>query len=175
MSTEPHLDNLFDEKKKLNPNETPPGMSPLFWETLRSGESTKCPCCARTAKIYKRQINAGIARQLIRLYHTGGLTNYVHNARLIMPGQSGVSDFGTARFWSLIEAKPHEPGEKKASGYWMLTVTGAAFVRRNIKLQQYALIYDNQFYGFDGPELSIGDCLGNEFNYEELMAQRGEV
>jgi len=43
-----------------------------FFRKLNNGEELTCPCCRRFAKIYHRQIHAGIALQLIRLYRLGG-------------------------------------------------------------------------------------------------------
>lgn len=141
-----------------------------FHAALKRGEELDCPCCGRFAKIYKRQIHAGIALQLIKLYKTGGLTNYVHNATLLAPGSSGVGDFSKAAYWGLIEEKEHEVGDLKSSGYWMLTMKGSAFVRGVMRIPKYVLVYDHTVLGFEGDEVSIRECLKNMFNYSELMS-----
>lgn len=138
-----------------------------FMEKIKSGEEAICPVCDRFAKVYRKQIHTGLALQLIRMFKKGD--EYVHTSYLIPPGNAGSSDFGQAKHWGFIEAKPHEPGVTKTSGWWKLTTSGKRFIAGADGASKYALVYNDEVLKFEGDIIFIQDCLGNKFNYTELM------
>lgn len=138
-------------------------------KSLRAGVVTSCPCCDSTLKIYQRSINATMARQLIKLSHFNG---YTHTSHLIPSGLPGSGDFTKLRYWGFIEEKSHdrkEHPEKRSSGYWRITPDGLEFVNLRIKAQKYAHVYQGKVIDFSGDMVSILKCLGDKFNYSELM------
>lgn len=141
-----------------------------FMNEIIGGDEKECPCCGRFAKIYRRTLHTSVALQLITLFKKGGHHKYIHVSELIPPGTSGSGDFTKAKYWGLIEEQEHTPGKKKSSGYWALSDKGIAFVRGNWSIHKYALVYDDRVLGFDGEEINIRSCLGNEFDYSQMMA-----
>ncbi len=145
-------------------------MNPEFRARLELGDKCECPTCGRYAQVYKRKIHSTVALQLIRLYHLGGVENYVPAHRLILPGQSGVGDLSKAKYWGLIESAPNTDTSKKNSGMWRLTYAGYGFVTGAHKIPEFALVYDDAVLKFDGNLITIKDCLASGFNYEDLMS-----
>lgn len=47
------------------------------WLAERITGGARCPCCNQYSKVYRRQINSGMARSLIAMYRAGGL-DWVH-------------------------------------------------------------------------------------------------
>lgn len=132
---------------------------------IRNG-GTHCPCCNQFAKVYKRQINSVMARALITMYKHSGLS-FVHAPTLF---ERHTGDFGKLVYWDLIReaTTPREDGGR--AGWWRVTKTGRAFIRRKIEVPKYALIYDAGLLGFDESKwVDIQDCLGTRFNLSELM------
>jgi hypothetical protein len=126
----------------------------------------RCPCCTQFAKVYKRQINSGMARSLIRMYRVAGL-DWVH-IPTALPARS--REEGKLAYWGLVEeaSEPREDGGR--AGWWRITSKGEAFLRRQLKVPKYALVYDARRLGFDETEMvDIQDCLGARFNLTELM------
>lgn len=138
-------------------------------ENWEKPEGVSCPCCGQKVKIYKRTINHSIAAMLIKLYKLTRLTNdYVHIKDLYLDGRRG-SDFGILKHRGLITQKDNDDPKKKTSGYWRLTAKGQRFVEGREVQQKYISLYNNHFYGYSGPYISIVDCLGEYFDYRELM------
>lgn len=141
-----------------------------FWDGLMRGDKGDCPCCGRYAQVYKRQVNSTCVVKLIKCFKLGGETEYVHGGAVHIHGMSGAGDFSVAKYWGLLEQKYHEPDEKKSSGYWRLTEKGIDFIGKLITIPKYALVFDDQLIRLEGEQVSIVDCLGEKFNYAELMA-----
>lgn len=157
MSADPIAD-LFDTR-----------MRDAFWRDLKDGKSRDCPCCDRHAQIYKRRLHKGMALALIRLYRLGGAMHFIHIASFT----DHVTGFDVAftRHWGLVESEelPDDVESKKTSGRWKLTLGGSQFVRRHSRIPTYVLTYNDKVLGFEGEGVSISDCLGEKFNYGELM------
>lgn len=160
MNSEPHLDNPTKEK---------------FMQRLRAGETLKCSCCGQTAKMYKRRINTGAAKSLIKLYKIGGSYDYYHTEEFC-DVKTGA-DFSLSRHWGLTEPMPIDKSntKTKASGKWRLTSKGIDFVQNKIRVPCYTLIYNDKLYGFDGGDISIVDALASKFNYGDLMAAKANL
>ena len=142
-----------------------------FLIRLKTGEKFFCQCCGRWTQAYKRQIHHSIARSLISLYHiqnTGYEREYFHTSKFCKTDTG--SDFAIAKHWGLIEAAQDVPEGKRTSGFWRITPKGKLFVTNKDLIKKYALIYDDRLLGFDGKDISITDCLGKKFNYDQLMA-----
>lgn len=140
-----------------------------FIEQLKAGFEGNCPCCGRFSKMYRRQINSGVAIQLIKLYRLGGASEYIHASLLINKGVSGAGDLTKAKYWGLIQSKTHTPSEKKSSGYWKLTEMGIDFVKHDVEIKKCALVFDDNVIGFEGNYINITQCLGEKFDYQQLM------
>ena len=146
-------------------------MDIVFKAQLLSGAKCDCPHCGRYAQIYKRHINATIAKQLIMLFEQGGYNgNYIHASNLIPDGQSGAGDLSKAKYFGLIRAEPENNEAKKSSGYWTLTDAGLQFVKGKLDIPEYALVFDDKVVGVSQDKILISDALrAGGFNYSELI------
>lgn len=142
-----------------------------FIQRLVNGAKEDCPCCGRYAQMYDRKLYATIGRKLIKLYRLGGATEYVHTSRLVEQGETGIGDFGKARYWNFIEEQPITQDNKKKSGYWKLTAFGVDFVTGRIRVASRVMLFDDRVYGFSEELINIRECLeSGGFNYNELMS-----
>lgn len=137
-----------------------------FKKKVVDGESMPCPCCQRHAQAYRRSIHHSVAAQLIKLHRLGGTA---HAKELIMPNMSGAGDLSKAKYWRLIEQLSGDDPKKKTSGHWRLTRLGRDFVKGEISILKYAHVWDDEVLAFSGPDVFIKDCLGDKFDYSELM------
>lgn len=138
-----------------------------------------CPCCNQFAKKYKRKMYATPCVWLICLYHLHcrkTFDEFFHITEIVQHASKGYrirlhGDSHKANYFGLIEEKPKDMDieNKRTSGFWRITERGIAFVKNELRIPKYALIYNSEVVGFEGDEVSIQDCLGVEFNYTELM------
>lgn len=129
-------------------------------------EGEKCPLCTQLAKVYRRKVNAGMARSLIEMYRVGGTLDWVH-----VPTQIGARsrEEGKLAYWGLVEEETAKREDGGRAGYWRVTAKGVRFVREKIKVPKYARVYDGRCLGLTGDEVSIREALGSKFSYDELM------
>jgi hypothetical protein len=137
------------------------------WLAARLDKGARCPCCGQFARVYKRQINAAMARALITMYHHDRY-EFMH-----LPTVTGYGgDAAKLVYWGLIEEEATVRADGGRSGWWRLTSGGRAYVLGQIKVPQYAAVYDGRLLPDNphGPERDIRDALGKRFDYRELMA-----
>lgn len=140
-------------------------------EQVIAGDAVTCPCCTQLAKIYKRQIYARMAVALIRIYRHGGDENgWLHVPSLLR--ERGFADTTKLSYWGLIEPMPNVERDDGSTrtGWWRITGTGRAFVRRQTTMPKYAHVYDGRVLRHDGAPMTIDDALGKGFDYDELMS-----
>lgn len=149
-----------------------------FFAELENGAKKHCPCCGRYAQIYKRQINSSMALQGIAVLRLGGATDYVHMSEVLLKvseilggGVLGGFEFTKLSYWGLAISKSPAVDEvkKKTSGMWKLTPDGVLFLKNQLKVKKYALIYDDTVLRFEGKEVGITEAFKTHFNYQELM------
>lgn len=139
-------------------------------QILRDGweKGVECPCCKQFVKLYKRKLNAGMARTMINMYKaSNGMMEWLHHTQF----RTESNDYSYLQVWELIEEKEKDADDttKKNSGYWRLTSKGLEFVQLEWTVRSHIKMYNQKFYGFAGKEVDIRECLGKKFNYEELM------
>lgn len=138
----------------------------LLGEKLAAGEVTSCPCCERTAKVYKRTIHTTMARSLIEIYTVAGMGW----CRPIDIVGKNSPDLVKTRWWGLmmpLEGR-REDGSDRV-GQWRITADGQEFINAKMSVPKYAHVYDNRKLRLSGPQVTIQDCLGEKFNYNDLM------
>lgn len=135
-----------------------------------------CPCCDQFVKATRRKIHGRIARTLILMSkEVAGnsitdLEGYIDIKALWRKyGMEIVTDYAIAKFWGLVELKDsvRDDGSKRV-GKWKLTETGRQFVYGK-PIRKYAYVYNNKCLNFSSDEITIRECLGKAFNYEEMM------
>lgn len=130
-----------------------------------SGKGAPCPCCTQFTKVYRRILNAGMAQSLGRMYQAAG-TDWQHVPTTTV---GGSREEGKLRYWGLVEEADERQGGQRA-GWWRVTETGEAFLKGEIRLPRWALVFDSRCLGLDDQKMvSIHDVLGDQFNYSDLM------
>ena len=145
---------------------------PLFLAALEAHkEGTTCQNCGQHAKVYNRNIHSTTAAQLIKAYHLGASSEFIHVSKLLFKGASGIGDFPKAVYWGMIEEMPNNDPDKRSSGFWKLTHMGVDFVLGKVGIPKYARVYNGELLNppFVGPTVYIRDCLGSKWSYSELM------
>lgn len=138
-------------------------------ERLVEGDAVACPCCSQTAKIYKRTIFSTMARHAITLYRTPSNDNgWLH-----LPSALGSNDGSAAKlaYWGLLEEHDGKREDGGRPGLWRLTDLGKEFVIGRLTVPKYAHTFNGRVLKLDGPPVGIWDCLGDKFNYNELMGR----
>lgn len=142
------------------------------WLADRITAGARCPCCNQYSKVYRRQINSGMARSLIAMYLHGPQGQWVH-----LPTQVGARsrEEGKLRYWGLVEEKADSRDDGGRAGYWRLTDAGRAWVTGQSTVHKFVAVYNNTVLRSYGDQISINDALGKRFSYAELMAPRPMV
>jgi hypothetical protein len=139
------------------------------WVMANRDDGVRCPCCDRYAKRYWRQLHSGVITYLIKFLRVtlANPDEPWHHYRTF--GNDG-QDYRKAQAWELIEPRPgNEDPDKKQSGYWRLLPKGIDFLYGRTTVPKYAIIYNDTLEGFDGPQVTVVDCLTKKFSYPELM------
>lgn len=135
------------------------------WLRHQLDEGAKCPCCTQFAKVYKRKINASMARSLIVMWRAAQL-EFQH-----IPTTVGARsrEEGKLAAWKLIEEEARVRDDGGRAGYWRVTDLGYQFAHGFVTIPKYAKFYDGRVMGFEGDRVTVRDALGDRFDYDELM------
>lgn len=141
-----------------------------------AGDGCKCFACGRWTKIYHRTITSSMARALILIHKY--YFKYDHNVLKSMhiegflkrcrTSSATRGDVAKLRFWGLIRKNENK------SGHYYYTAEGARFVKNELMVPRYAVVYDNHFFGLEGESFMIVEAFKNYFDYEELMSSKIE-
>jgi len=133
------------------------------------GDGGECPCCGQTIKVYRRKLNANMARFLIRLVRQFKETqDWVKYTDIRSEGEG--RDYPYITKWELaITAPVTSSGDKKDSGFWKPTEKGIKFVQRLLKVPSHVYLYDNKVIGWEQRPVDIQDSLGSKWSWQELM------
>lgn len=147
-------------------DEMPLGEARAILRELAQVDGEKCPCCTQFTRVYRRQIHAGMAHLLIRLYHLTTPGEFIY-----LPDVPQKSRDGTGlHYWDLIAEETALREDGGRSGWWVVSPLGREFVERRITVPRYARIFDGRRLGYIYDEyVGIVDCLGKKFDYTELM------
>lgn len=135
------------------------------WVQAKLRDGVVCPACGQHAKVYKRKVNAGMARSLIWMYQAGG-TSFIHLPTAI---GSRSREEGKLRYWGLVEERRTPRPDGGRAGFWRVTERGELFVLEKLQIPAYALVYNSHCLGLTGNLISIRQALGRGFSYSELM------
>lgn len=137
-------------------------------ENFKAG--VRCPCCDRLVKLYSYSINTSLARSLISLYQLSQsqIPSHVKDIVAGLPHSCG-KNFCILKHWGLIKEVTNEDTKKRSSGFWNITKTGTNFVLGKIRIPQTVEVYNNKVLDISDEVVTIQDCLGKEFDYQELM------
>jgi len=154
--------------------DTPPGLEATLeevrdWLRARVEKGTHCPACEQFAKVYRRQIYAGMVQALVLMYREGDFSRrlYVH-VPSIDPARGG--DVAKLEFWGLIEEERAVRSDGGRAGYWRVTRRGEDFLQRKVAVPKYARIYDGRLLSLTGVLVTVDDALARGgFRLDDLM------
>ena len=130
-------------------------------------------CCNQFTKIYRRKISCTSAYGLIVLSQKVSGEFHLEQKLCELDLLKTVrSDFPKLRYWGLIQALDgkREDGSSR-NGYYIITEQGRMFAQNKISLPKYMHVYNSVALKNSGEFVKITDCLGEKFNYEELMGR----
>jgi hypothetical protein len=139
------------------------------WLRARVEKGTHCPACEQFAKVYRRQIYAGMVQALILMWREGDFSRrlYVH-VPSIDPARGG--DVAKLEFWGLIEEERATRVDGGRAGYWRVTRRGEDWINRKVAVPKYARIYDGRLLSLTGPLVTVDEALARgKFRLDELM------
>lgn len=136
-------------------------------------KGAKCPCCSQFTKVYRRRLNSGMARSLIKMYRTAG-TQWQHIPTTTV---GGSREEGKLRYWGLVQDGGRTPSGGVRPGWWRVTEAGEAFALGHTTVPAHALVFDSKLIELDASrgEISVREALGDHFNYELLMRDSAGV
>ncbi len=125
----------------------------------------KCPVCQQHTQAYKRHINSGMARALIKFYQAVG-TGWGHLAT-----HDKSREASKLAYWGLLEEEPEARPDGGRSGWWRITTAGEQFVLGNLEVPKFARVYNGDLLSLDDSDgnTNIRQALGHKFDYSELM------
>jgi hypothetical protein len=131
-------------------------------------EGHTCPLCQQLAKVYRRTLNAGMARALVVFYRQAG-TDWAHKPTLLDGLGAAARDESLLRFWGLFEEESAVREDGGRASVWRVTPQGEAWVKCETTVPKYVRVYAGRCLGLEGDPITVRDALGNRFDYGELM------
>ena len=140
-----------------------------------------CPCCTQRAQAYRRTIHASMATALIRIYHETAFTYITPPPHIVMDfgeawvrfadvlAHNQIADAAKLRYWGLLVEQPETRLDGGRRGLWRITYRGYEFVRGEMSVPRYAVVFDGNLLQLEGEPVTIQQCLGNAFDYSALM------
>lgn len=134
-------------------------------------DGADCPCCGQFVKVYRRPFGAVNARLLIAAVRAHG-TDVFHAPTSLTSHAGG--EWARLALWDLIASAspPARPSGTPARGWWRVTDLGVEVALRRQAIHRYALVYNGERLGHDGPAIHVGDALGDAFDLRDLLGSR---
>lgn len=156
------------EEKKMNISNYPQEVQ-AFWDSVKKREVAVCPCCRRKAKVYKRALNSGMIRVLLKIARACSGRDWVHVHDIFQGGGQKHRDWPLLKHWNLVEPQTLRTGEKNSRGYWKLTDKGRDFLQGKIRVPSHVFVYNNTPVGFESKDVTAQEALGEPFNYFQVL------
>ena len=143
---------------------------------------TRCACCRRNVRLWRRKLGAGMAVALLSFYrasenlpahHDGFLhaeDTFKEDRRI---SSAARGDFTKLRHWGLIEkAEGEREDGSSRNGHYRMTERGRMFCQRRLRVRPAVYEYNGEVYpapaGADDTPVDIVAALGDGFDYREL-------
>lgn len=104
------------------------------------------------------------------------MAQYLENMVAIGSEVKG-GEWSKLRYWNLIVERPPEKRTVldtkppvKTKGMYRITDAGKRFVLCTLKVPRSVWVYNNKVLEVSKKNVTIRECLGKEFKYEDLMA-----
>lgn len=137
-------------------------------------DGTKCPCCEQNVKVYRRALNASMARSLIWLVcFCKNAPRWVNVPKDAPKWLQRSRELPKLAYWGMIVSRPNtDDPSKRCSGEWAPTQRGYDFAHGEIAVPSHVGVYNGTVRYYSEKLTTIQAALGKAFDYHELM--RGE-
>lgn len=148
----------------------------LAYKAAEHKQGTSCPLCTGHMQVYKRRLNARMARTVIYLElwdrARPGSWHHVQNRfgseKILGGGPPG--DHGKLPWWGLIEkANDDVNHDGPGNGLYRITAAGRLFALGKTTALAWCIEYKSTVLEWSSESVTIEEALGTEFNYRELM------
>lgn len=145
------------------------------WDATIRDSGGHCPCCDRWGKVNRYKVTENMAKTLLWMAANHG-TEWVDMPNVAPRHALQTKSYSTMKHWGLIERHPmlvNDDGslpDKKFSGLWRVTPTGISFAKGKSFIPKHVYIYDDQVVDVSTDSISIQDCFGEKFSYDEAMS-----
>lgn len=130
-------------------------------------EGSRCPCCNRLVKLYKRKLSAEMVVFLIALcWEYAG--DYL-DIRKLRKWKYQRGDYAYLAHWGLVEQKEGNEDGKRGSAHWRPTDAAFKFIFRHALMPSHIHMLCGEYLGHSEKLVSVDDALGEKFNYDELI------
>jgi len=147
------------------------------------GPGAICPVCRQLVRMVEKELSAPMAYVLILMYRhfqTASdwldMHQYISNMVAIGSEVKG-GEWSKLKYWQLIVGRPPEKKSVvnpkppvKTQGMYKMTELGTRFALGKLKVPKSLWLYNNQVIETNKKLVSIQECLGKEYKYEDLMA-----
>lgn len=141
------------------------------WVAERAEDGVECPCCGQLVRVYRRKLNANMARFLCSLVRESSARkpgDWISYRQCEYAGR----DYPYVALWGLAETRASVEPRQRTSGLWRPTALGVDFVRGRYRVPSHAKIRDNRVVEWSGELIGVREALGEAFSYEELMRKK---
>jgi hypothetical protein len=160
--TEPNYSSLYDGATLEQAGH--------IWGSVIKSEGGYCPVCDRWGKLYRRGINANMARHLIWLcLQDPREDGWIDVQRTAPDWMLRSPQLGTLKHWHMVQNAPVKGAKSRTAGLWKPTDLGLQFAYNQLFVPKYKYIYNDTVFDTEGPDVNIVDCLDDHFDYSELM------
>lgn len=144
------------------------------WRETIEGDGGRCPCCDRWGRVYGRHLNKTMVESLLWLIEAqADADGWVDVPALAPRWLVRSNQLPTLRWWSLVERVPSDDPDRKHSGLWRPTPLGRDFAAGRVRVPRTAYTYAGEVERLSEDLVSVADCMGAHFSYEETMSPGG--
>ena len=152
-------------------------------KTLVRGPGVHCPVCRQLVRIVEKDLSPEMGYVLILLYrHFQESADWLDIAKYLesmvaIGSEATGGEWRKLVHWGLILERPpvkrsvlsKEPPVKTV-GFYRLTDRGKGFILGQLKVPKSVLLYQGNLLEFSGKTITIQECLGKDYIYEDLLA-----
>ena len=126
----------------------------------------KCPACKQKVTLRKCGINKNMVDFLLNLAIVSkALIIDTPESIYYLDAKPKDKDYTSLAYWGLIES-----GDSR--GYWKITSLGIEFLKGKAAIQQNAMIYNREVFGYSGDKLTVTDVLDKAWTLQQAINRK---